>query len=920
LTELPTGTVTFLFTDIEGSTRLWEEHPELMKSALARHDEILRDAVEAHDGQVVKTTGDGLHAVFATAPDAAQAALHAQHALSTEDWPMAVPLRVRMGLHTGTAEYRDGDYYGPAVNRGARVSAAAHGGQIVLSHATEELVRDSLPDAAIIDLGEHRLRDLSRPERLFQLSAAAAVEEFPPLRSLDAFPGNLPVQVTSFLGRDRELTLLTKAVDESPLVTLTGVGGVGKTRLAVQLAADLLPRFPDGAWLCELAAANDDDTLVQVVAATLGVRPRPGLELDESIAEFLRSKRLLLVLDNCEHLLDGAGWLAELLLHECPGVRIVATSREGLAIEGEHVVPLRSLSLPAKGATGDNLNSAAVRLFVDRAAAAKGDFAVDAASVDAVAEVCRRLDGVPLAIELAAARMSAMSPRDIAARLDERFRLLTGGRRTAVERHQTLRATVDWSYSMLDDRTRTVFDRLGVFVGGFDAAAAEAVVAGDGIEPWDVVDALVDLVGKSMVIAEEDDDGGTRYQLLETLRHYARERLDEHDDADSWRRRHAEYFASFAEQLVPGIIGPDEFAVRRRIKSELDNARAAVSWALDREDDGDVELAVRIIAALALEGVNNRAAGIPAWAVRALPHADRSTPGRRCAIYGLAAMAAFYTGVRHDEAARLAGEALRDGVPPDCPAMTIPFIALANVEAARGNADQVHRIVAEGLRAFAALDAPWHTAVLASCEAIWDTLTGDLDRARELITPVLPAARRTRNPTAMVVTLYAFGWASWQADPDAALAALDESLALTRAGASEATFGSGLMETARLRMHRGELAAACADLREGTTHCYSVADYPELAGVLHAACPVLVAAEQREDAAVIAGFLNRGPVAAFAMPIGGAEGQEHVDSLARARLELGDECYDAAFTRGAEMSYDEIVETANAACARVMSE
>ena len=304
---LPTGTVTFLFTDLEGSTRLWEQHPEAMKEALARHDELLRDAVESNVGHVVKTTGDGLHAVFRTAKGAVLAAVAGQAALVDVAGPDGA-LRVRMGLHTGTGEVRDGDYYGSAVNRAARVSAAGHGGQILISHATEELVRDELPpDVSLRDLGEHRLRDLARPERLFQLEAPGMVHEFPPIRSVDAFPGNLPSQLTSFVGRDDELARVAKALDEARLVTLIGVGGVGKTRLATQVAAEVLPRFPDGAWLCELAAASDTEAMVQVVAATLGVQPHPNMSLDGSIVEALRGKQLLMVLDNCEHLLNDAG-------------------------------------------------------------------------------------------------------------------------------------------------------------------------------------------------------------------------------------------------------------------------------------------------------------------------------------------------------------------------------------------------------------------------------------------------------------------------------------------------------------------------------------------------------------------------------------------------------------------------------------
>ncbi|HXY95127.1 MAG TPA: adenylate/guanylate cyclase domain-containing protein, partial [Acidimicrobiia bacterium] len=547
-------TVTFLFTDLEGSTRLWEEHPGAMRDALARHDEILREAITSHGGHVVKTTGDGAHAAFTSAGDAVGAAVAAQLALGAEDWSAVDGLRVRMGVHTGPAEARDGDYYGTAVNRAARLMSAAHGGQVLVSLATEEHLRDSGSDAVeLVELGEVRLRDLSRPERVYQVTVPGLEAEFPPLRSLDAFPSNLPVQTSSFVGRDDEVRAVAEALEGSRMVTLTGVGGVGKTRLGVQVAAEVLPAFPDGAWLCELAAASDDEAMAQVVAAALGALAGADADINERIVEYLRNKQALVVLDNCEHLLGAVARLADAILRRCPGVSLVATSREGLGVEGERVWPLRSLALPDPSRLGmEAEESEALRLFAERAAAASPDFELDATTITAVADICRRLDGIPLAIELAAARTVSMTPSQISTRLDERFRLLTGGRRTAVERHQTLRAAVDWSFSLLDQRTQTVFNGLGVFAGSFDDEAAEAVATGEGIEEWDVVDALGELVAKSMVVAERDRLRN-RYQLLETMRAYARERLEESGEADAWRRRHAAHYATFADLASPAL-------------------------------------------------------------------------------------------------------------------------------------------------------------------------------------------------------------------------------------------------------------------------------------------------------------------------------------------------------------------------------
>ncbi len=587
---------------------------------------------------MVKTTGDGLHAVFVTTRDALDAAVGAQLSLAAEDWGAAGDLRVRMGLHTGDAEARDGDYYGPATNRAARVMTAAHGSQIVVSHATEQIVRDTLPEGvALTDLGEHRLPDLARPERVFQVVAPGLRREFPPLRSLDAMPGNLPSQLTSFVGRAVEREAIADALLASRLVTVTGVGGVGKSRIAIQVALDVLRRFPDGAWLCELAAANDADELAQVVAATLGVVPRPGSTLDDSVLDALRTRELVLVLDNCEHLLAAVGRLTDGFLRECPGVRILATSREALGVAGEQVWPLSSLELPPRASALDTVvASEAVQLFAERARAVQPGFVLDDANAEAVAEICRRLDGIPLAVELAAARVTVMSPSDIAARLDQRFQLLTGGRRTAAGRHQTLLAAIEWSYEMLDPQERVLFERLGVFPGTFDAEAVAGVAAGDGIEAWDVLDAGAGLVAKSMLVADEAS-GSTRYHMLETLRAFAREHLEANGGQQEWFRRHVDHYRNFAEQADVGLAGPDEVAWRKRVHLEFENLRAAFIRCLVLGEDADVLQALRIVAALTFEAVNDRGLGIGSWAEHLAPRVDLAPPEIRTAVLAAAA-------------------------------------------------------------------------------------------------------------------------------------------------------------------------------------------------------------------------------------------------------------------------------------------
>jgi class 3 adenylate cyclase len=480
----PTGTITFLFTDIEGSTRLWEQQPEAMEAALARHDALAADAIQRHEGTLVKHRGEGdsLFAVFARAADAVAAAVALQQALITEPWPAQTVPRVRLALHTGDAVLRDGDYFGPAVNRCARLRAVAHGGQLLLSSATQELVRDALPEGVTLrELGEHRLRDLARPERVFQLLHPDLPADFPPLASLNTLPNNLPQQVTSFIGREKEMAEVRRLLDKTRLLTLTGSGGTGKTRVSMQVAADLLEGEGDGVWLVELAPLADPALVPQAVATALGIREEPGKPLSQTLVDFLKPKRLLLLLDNCEHLLAACAELAEQILRHCPGVQILATSREGLNIPGETTYRLPSLSLPDPRQLPSSVEGLtqyeAVRLFIDRATAAVPSFTVTNQNAPAVAQLCVRLDGIPLAIELAAARVKALSVEQINARIADMFRLLTGGSRTALPRQQTLRAAIDWSYDLLSEKEKILLRRLSVFAGGWTLEAAEQVCA-----------------------------------------------------------------------------------------------------------------------------------------------------------------------------------------------------------------------------------------------------------------------------------------------------------------------------------------------------------------------------------------------------------------------------------------------------------
>ena len=586
----PTGTVTFLFTDIEGSTRLWEAHPDAMRSALARHDDLLRQSIENNSGFVFKTVGDAFCAAFPTANQAVEASLVAQVALAAEIWSLPTPLSVRMALHTGACEERDGDYFGQPINRVARLMAAGHGGQVILSDVTRELVRDALPpNASLQNLGKHRLKDLGRPEHVHQLLHPALLANFPPLRSLDnlALPNNLPQQTTSFIGREKQVEEVKALLEQSHLMTLAGAGGAGKSRLSLQVAADVLDQFPDGVWLVELAPLSDPALVPQAVAQVLGVREEPDKPLAQTLGEWLRPKHLLLILDNCEHLLLACATFATDLLRSCPKVSLLASSREPLNVAGEQTYRVPPLSLPdlKQVQTGVSVSQyEAVTLFIERAQLVQPSFTVTNANAPAVAQVCVRLDGIPLAIELAAARVRSLSVVEINARLDNRFRLLTGGVRNALPHQQTLRALIDWSYDLLNQQEKAVLCRLSVFTGGWTLEAAEAVCAGEEIETWEVLDFLMGLVDKSLVAYEEGASSQGRYRLPETVRQYARERLRECGEESVVRTRHRDEFLRLARLAKPQMQGPGQQLWLDRLEAEHDNFRTTLDRCLEDPD------------------------------------------------------------------------------------------------------------------------------------------------------------------------------------------------------------------------------------------------------------------------------------------------------------------------------------------------
>ena len=659
--QLPSGTVTFLLTDLEGSTRLWEQNPDAMKAAMVRHDELLEKAIAEHRGHVFSRMGDGMAAAFATAGDAVLAAATFKQVLAEENWHTAVPLKARIGLHTAEAVVvHQTGYASLPINRCARLMAAAHGGQIVISGATQPLLSDALPNGSELrDLGEHRLRDLGQPIHVYELSPSGGREEFPPLRSLDAFPGNLPAQVTSFIGRRSDVELVIAALGTSRVVTITGVGGVGKTRLALQVAADILPRYRDGAWLVELAPLRDPDGLVSVVAAAFRVTGG-GQSLVDSLIEMLGDKELLLLLDNCEHLLGSVAQLVARVERECPGIVVLATSREGIAVGGEQIIALPPL----------DLDTDAISLFVERARQVKADFALTDNNAAAVVEICQRLDGVPLAIELAAARVIALSPADLARRLDRRFQLLAGGRRGAVERHATLRAAMDWSYELLDEGEQRLLSRMAIFSGGCTLEAIEDVCSGGPVDRDAVIDLVTGLVARSLVIAE-DHGLGTRYRLLETIRQYGEERLAEWGETETLLTAHGWFYSTLMAWAAKSSYGPEQLSWSARFNADRENVRLALNTAIETRN---AATAVQLVANHPnRHGQGSAPVGTifmkPVYRVLELPGAPQSPGYPR--VLMVAAYLAFYTDSNYAMAMELCQRAIdteRDHTtPPEGP-------------------------------------------------------------------------------------------------------------------------------------------------------------------------------------------------------------------------------------------------------------
>jgi predicted ATPase/class 3 adenylate cyclase len=889
--NLPAGTVTFLLTDIEGSSRLWEQHTEAMRIALARHELLVSAAIRQHGGNVIVSQGEGdsFFAVFAHPTDAVAAASALQQSLQSEPWPEEVVLRVRAALHTGEAELRSGNYFGVAVNRCARLRAIGHGGQILLSQTTAALACDALPEGVTLrDLGTHRLKDLQRPEPIFQLMHPELPAEFPPLGSLEAFAHNLPLQLTRFIGREEQMAQVKHLLQSARLLTLTGAGGCGKTRLALQVAADLLvgagPRacpLPDGAWVVELASLSDPALVPQTVAAALAVREEPGRPVPATLLNSLRSRSLLLVLDNCEHLLSACANLAEDVLRSCPNVKILATSREGLGVPGERTyrVPPLSAADPRQLPGLEELRELeAVSLFADRARFSQPDFAVTPANALAVAQVCHRLDGIPLAIELAAARVKALPVEKLAERLDDRFRLLTGGSRTALPRQQTLRALIDWSYDLLSERERALLRCLSVFAGGWTLEAAEAVCA-EGVEEWEVLDLLTSLVEKSLVLYDERD-GEARYRLLETIRQYAWDRLVEAGGAAAVRGRHLEWYRGLAEQAMhPLYRAATQGEWVGRLERELDNLRAALDWSTE--------------AGASPEGAQEAEAGLrlAGWLRRFWLHRG------------------YLAEMRERLARLLATPAAAAHTPARANALVCAgWLAFFQVDY-----ETARSVLAESLIIRRELNDPWGTALSLAFLANVTLNQGDYRAARSQCEEALGLWRETGIGSGeMAYSLTTLGEIAYaQGELDASRALLEES----RPHWGDDRWGTGLClhRLGVVRQAQGDTETPCALFRESLALFQAVGEKRGIAGCLEGIAGAAMAScctAGREDSLRDAARLF-GAAAALrdtvGTPLPPYDRAAYNDHLAALRAGLGEEGFAAAWAEGWATSLEDAI-------------
>ena len=940
--QFPSGTVTFLFTDIEGSTKLAQEHRDRWEDLRARHHAILRSVMDVCNGFVFQIIGDAFCVAFHTAKEGLAAAIESQQKLQAETWDRT-PVKVRMGIHTGSAELRGSEYYGYlTLAKVQRVMSVAYGGQILLSNASAELLHGELSGGILLrDMKEHRLKGLPAPERLWQAVVPDLQQDFPPLQSLNEIPNNLPVQLTTFIGREKEVKQIKKRLNKNRLVTLTGSGGVGKTRLSIQVASGLLSEFPHGVWLVELAQITDPDLVTRTVCAALDVTPQGNMPALNVLTEYLKSKKILLVVDNCEHLIDACAQLCDSLLHACPDLRMIASSREALGVDGENAYRVPSLSLTDPNNRLENIEqSEAVQLFVERANTILPGYALTEANASNIAEICQRLDGIALAIELAASRVKLLKVDQIRARLEDAFRLLTGGSRTALPRQQTLRGTIDWSYNLLSEEERTVLRCLSVFIGGWTIDAAESVC-----DNVNMLDLLTRLVDKSLVTVDREHSNEPRYYLLETIRQYAREKLAESGEGEQIRARHLDYFLQLAQRAEPELYGAGQIEWSQKLEDEYENTRAALEWSLQ----GNVSMGQQLAAALSWSWqFNGHHSEGYEWLEKMLAvNPEEKTLVRAKLLLG-AGWLASWLGFREEivtrfcEASIVLFRQLRDE-----PSAALALAILAERALARSDYDQAVALIDESRELFRKAGNKWgirHAFLVLGHIAV---ARENFEQAQKYYEESGLLAKEMGDQDGFAVALACIGLVAEKlGDDERAMDLYEEALQIEKAVKSKSMISWILRFMGMMYIRLGEYEKAEALLEEdieicrkmgtqvylahslqtlGMIACYQE-NFPKARSLYDQSLHLLRPLDGKVDIAECIISIGRfvaaqGSFEKFARFLGMAEGAvpyiknrmyllfrtETEKFITRARAALGDEAYTAAHEAGKQMSLDEAV-------------